>query len=556
MKHRLIFFKIKIIKRLFVFECFLLIFFLIFSNWLFWSTFKVDAQNNQILIDTKLWSDFGSHLPLIRSFSLGTNFPPEYPIFSGEPTKYHFLFYALVGLLERVGVRLDVALNTLSMIGFLTLLVTIFFLAKLLFKSKTVGILTIIFFLFNGSLSFLEFFKIHPLSLETPREIFNNVNFPSFGPYDGKIVSAFWNLNIYTNQRHLAFAYAWVLILVLIFLRIILHEKKISTKNSVFLGLILGMLPLFHSGVFSMGLLIFSLFFLLFKNYRLPLLFFLLSASVLGLPQMLFLKSGLNNSMIHFHPGYLIAGNLNFFSFLNYWLLNLGLGFLFIPIGFLLSNQTQKKVLIAFSSLFLIANVFQFSPEMAANHKFFNLWLIIGNMFSAWAIVWLWQQRWTRTFLIIVSFLFVFSGIIDFFAIKNDSTSVIVDTPANPDILWIKNNTLPEAIFLNSSYFLHPASLAGRRIFLGWPYFPWSVGYDVDTRSQILKEIYKGNNLQIVCQSLKNNKINYITTEEPQPESEFEINYDFFRENFPILYQNPSSHNFSIYEVKETCDSS
>jgi hypothetical protein len=526
---------------------------LIFSNWLFWSTFRVDVKNGQILIDSKLWSDFASHLPLIRSFSWGANFPPEFPLFSGEPIGYHFLFYALVGFLERISVRLDWALNILSTIGFFGLLSAIYFLAKLLFKSRVVGTLAVIFFLFNGSFSFFEFLKARPLSWETPWEIFNNTIFPSFGPYDSKIVSAFWNLNIYTNQRHLALAYAWVLTLVLIFVKTIFANKQLSIKKSFFLGLILAVLPLFHGGVFLMALLIFGIFFLLFKKYRLPLFTFILTASVLGLPQILFLKLGATNQVLSLNPGYLIAKNLNLISFLNYWFLNLGLGFLFIPIGFWLSNQTAKKILLAFSSLFLVANIFQFSPEMAANHKFFNLWLIVGNMFSAWTIVWLWQKKWMKAAVPVIILLFTLSGIIDFFAIKNDSIYQISDAKANPEISWIKNHTPPSARFLNSSFLYHPASLAGRRVFLGWPYFAWSLGYDTNKRGLIQKEIFEGNDLETVCNLLRENKIDYLTTEEPPPHPEFGINYALFKENFPIFYRNPDNNNFTIYEAKQKC---
>ena len=68
-------------------------------------------KNNTIFIAAKAWSDFASHIPLIRSFSLGINFPPQYPLFPGEPIKYHFLFYYFVGILEKIGLNIGLALN-------------------------------------------------------------------------------------------------------------------------------------------------------------------------------------------------------------------------------------------------------------------------------------------------------------------------------------------------------------------------------------------------------------------------------------------------------------
>ncbi|HNQ17001.1 MAG TPA: DUF2298 domain-containing protein, partial [Candidatus Woesebacteria bacterium] len=137
----------------------ILVFCTIFSWWLMSSTFGY--RDGSIVIDSKLYSDFGAHLPLIRSFSLGWNFPPQYPFFIGEPIRYHYLFYLLIGLLERSGVRIDLAVNLLSAGGFSLLLFMIYIFAKTLFRSSLAGVLAVILFLFNGSLAWVEFFNQH-----------------------------------------------------------------------------------------------------------------------------------------------------------------------------------------------------------------------------------------------------------------------------------------------------------------------------------------------------------------------------------------------------------
>ena len=69
------------------------IFLLGFAWALMWKTFRVNQAGN-LEIATKVWSDFAATIPLIRSFSLGDNFPPQYPLFAGPPIRYHFLFFA------------------------------------------------------------------------------------------------------------------------------------------------------------------------------------------------------------------------------------------------------------------------------------------------------------------------------------------------------------------------------------------------------------------------------------------------------------------------------
>ncbi len=520
----------------------------VFSSWLMWHTFSY--QNHTFYIATKAWSDFAAHLPLIRSFSWGFNWPPQYPLFPGQSIHYHFLFYALVGFLEKAGLSIDWALNLPSVLVFMTLILAIYFLAKLFFKSRFVSFLSVILFLFNGSLSFLEFFKLHPISLRTPIEIWQNNNFPSFGPYDGKIVSAFWNLNIYTNQRHLALAFVLILGAIIFILKPIAQNQKITSRRTILIGLLLGAMPFIHSAGFIMAIIIFASLFLLLKNQRQSLLIITLMALVLGLPQIFLTQGAGATRNFQLSPGYLIAGHLTLVNFINYWGLNLGLSLFLIPLGFFKANSLAKKVFLAFCSLFLIGNLFQFSPEIAANHKFFNLFLIVGNIFTAYALFLAWQRKILGKILVAVLIFFLtLSGFIDFFPIKNDPLYAIDDAPKNPDIEWIKENTPPSSVFLNSSYLYNPASLAGRKIFLGWPYFAWSAGYDTNKRSETLRNILNPSNLPSVCSILKKEHLDYIEIEEPNSLENVSINYNFFKQNFIEIFKG----DITIYDVPLTC---
>ena len=524
---------------------------LAFSRWLMWHTF--DYQDGFIYIAPKAWSDFSAHIPLIRSFSWGKNWPPEYPLFPGEPIRYHFGFYLLVGWLEKIGLPLDWALNLPSLLSFAAMLIIVYLLGKLLFKKRAPAFLAVIFLLFNGSWSFLEFFKLYPLSWQTPQVIFKNNVFPSFGPYDGKIVSAFWNLNIYTNQRHLALAYFCLLLIIYLLLKKIRYQNKLNWGQILPITLILSLLPVLHKGVLIMAAVILASFFVYFPKLRRTLLVIGVTTTLLIFPQ-LFNQLGSSASGIAFRPGYLIPPPLTTAKFANYWFLNLGLSTMFIPLGFFLANQTAKKLFLSILPLFAIANLFQFSPEIAANSKFINLFLIIGNILSAWAIDRIFTKKiWGKFLAIPLIFLMIFSGIIDFFPIKNDRLGGIADAPKNPDVAWIKNHTPPDAVFLNSSYIFNPASLAGRKIFLGWPYFPWSMGYNLAKREKAFRSIYESQNKKDICRMLKENKLDYFTIENIGSSRDLpSINYIFFQRNFTPSYSS-SSTDIQIFEVNKNC---
>lgn len=534
-------------------EISLLIFSLAFSSWLMFHTFSYSHGN--ILIATKAWSDFSANIPLIRSFSFGSNFPPQYPLFPGQPIRYHFIFYMLAGFLEKIGIRIDYALNILSIIGFCGLLMMLYFLGKLLFKSKAVGVLSALLFLFNGSLSFLYFFHKYPLSRNTMSQIVTNQQFPSFGPYDSGIVSAFWNLNIYTNQRHLAFAHGLSLGLIFILISFAIQKKKMPIWLSVLLGIGLGMFFFFHIAVFLMTTIVLCIIFIFFPALRLPGFIILFIAGICTLPQYFYYKSASSSALLTFTPGYLIHDHLNVINFFTCWIANLGLHFFLIPLGFIIAPKTAKKIFLAILPIFFIGNLFQFSPEMAANHKFFSYFILIGEMFSAYFLVWLWKKsKYIKPLVLISCFFLIFSGLIDFFPVYNDNQLSIADYPQNPSIAWIMKNTSPASVFLNTAYIFDNASIAGRKIFFGWPYFSWSAGYDTNTRGKNMGEMLGATDKISSCRLLKHNNISYIEINQSGfTDPNVPHISSVYSQKFSAVYHN-DSQQYTIYDVAKSCN--
>jgi len=520
-----------------------------FSCLLMWKTFRLDPQGN-LLIASKVWSDFAATIPLVRSFSMGDNWPPEYPLFAGEPIRYHYGFYLVVGLIEKSGIPLDWALNIPSSIGLTLLLISIYLSGKIVFKSKTVGILSVLLFAFNGSFAFIEFFKRQHLSQNVLSAIIHSTDFNSFGPYDGKVVSAFWNLNIYTNQRHLALAYATFILICLFFYDRYKRGVSIRTKEALALGIIIGIFPFIHYPVFGMLGIMLGANFLLYPKLRKAIFLIGIISLTLAIPQIKYM--GISNRSASFYdPGYLID-DLSLVSFIKYWFLNLGFISIAAPVGFLLASRKQRKFFISFFILFIIGNLFRFSPEIAANHKFFNLFIIGVNALGAYFILYLWNKGVATKFIAAILFFFMtLSGLFDIFPIINDRLIAITDVKNNQVAKYILENTPKNSVFLNSSYLYHPASLAGRKIMMGWPYFPWSAGYDTYSRAEVMRDIYQSTSKSDVCQLLRKNNIDYLTIQDTQNFSDFPIiNTSFFQENFPIEY---SDGVISIIDVSKSC---
>src|SRR4030042_5180244 len=474
------------ILKKYLLEIILFTAFFIFSCLLMWKTFRLNSSGN-MEIATKAWSDFAATIPLIRSFSLGSNFPPQYPIFAGPPIRYHFIFFMVVGFLEKIGVPLDWALNSISTLGFISLLIAIYLVGKIIFKSKAVGTLSVTLFLF----------------------------------------------------------------LLFIVYRYSKKPSSFSYTKSLILGILLGLTPFLHFSVFVMSGVSLMLFFIIYPKIRLKIFTAGFLALLLAIPQYLYMgRSEVETSFIH--PGYLIE-NLTTFNFLKYWFMNLGLTILLAPIGFMLAKKEQRNIIFPFLSFFIIGNIFQFTPDMPTNHKFFNLFLIGINFFTAFFLVKICIKNILGKVLVIIILpLLILSGVIDFFPIVNDRYMTIQDIPNNKVAKYIAENTPKDSVFLNSSYLYNPASLAGRKIFMGWPYFAWSAGYDTNKRQEEIKKLFNPYSQEAVCEDLNSKKIGFIEIQNPTNLENITINHSFFEKNFVLVFEIPTQ-NTKIYDVEKSC---
>lgn len=505
-----------------------------FSAWLMWHTFSYNPAESAMLISSKVWSDFGWHIPLIRSFSEGVNWPPENPIFPGEKIRYHFVFYALVGLLERLGVRIDWAFNLLSSFGFAAMLTLLFVLTKKLFNNAYVGLLAVILLLFNGSLAFGYYFLEQGLSWQSIINILSNSVYPAFGPWDGSQVAAIWNLNVYTNQRHLAPAIALALFAI--------YSLLYRRVNIIIFGLLLGSVLLINQAIFA-ALAIYLFWHFIFYRSERKYLFYSALAFIPWIVVSWYLVDV--GPHLQFKPGFLISGELTVKKFIIYWFYNFGLHAFLMPLGVLLAPKKLKYFGLVLLCLFAIPNLFQLSFDMFNNHKLFNFLMIFGVMFTAWSV-------WKLKILIVpLMLVLTFSGVIDFFATKNDTYLYLHDRPRDKTVEFINMHIPAGSVILNSTWFYHPANLAGKPIFSGYTYFTWSHGHDSYNREKTQVEIYRSTNRMEACRLLKENNIKFVELND-RPENYIQPNFDFWKANFIEVFRSDLNH-LSIYDVDSSC---
>jgi len=90
-------------------------------SWMMFASFN--SGGGKLKIANPEYSDFGPNTAIMQSFAVGHNFPTEYPHFSGDRMRYHFLFYFQAGNLEFLGLDPAWSLNLLSITTLVAMLI-------------------------------------------------------------------------------------------------------------------------------------------------------------------------------------------------------------------------------------------------------------------------------------------------------------------------------------------------------------------------------------------------------------------------------------------------
>lgn len=511
------------------------------SLYIFIKTFSYDFLTGQFLIASNVYSDFGVHIPLIRSFSMGENFPAEVSFFAGKTVAYHFIFDFYTGILEFLGLRIDLAFNILSSFSFLFLLITIWHLARVIFKDIKIAIVSIALFLFNSDLSFINFFRENKLDFSLLSSFWHNSFYSGNGPLGSDTIAVYWNLNTFVNQRQLVFGMLFVTFVVYM----LLTQKETRNRSyywPILLGVLLGLFPLWHSSMFISTYFLLLSFFIFsgsfYTKMRENIAVLGITGFIIALPQLWFITSSSTNP-ITFQPGFILFSELTLNNFIVFWLWNFGANIILCIFGYQIATPQQKKIFLISLSLFIIPNMLKFSSDMANNHKFINLWIIWMNMFSAYVLVWIFRKKLLGKLLALLFLvLLTMSGVLNFLVIKNDVYAKIQDYPGNNFMVWMRYYIPSRDIVISNGEIYDPASLLGKRVFLGRAYYVETYGGFPYERAKQVNWFFSTNNLEEMKKFIKLNEIRYIILYKNNfAKNSRNFDEKIFKENFRLQYE-------------------
>ena len=516
-----------------------------------------------------VYGDYAPHTAMMRSFSLGNNFPTQYPHYGGADVKYHFMFQFLAGNLEYLGLRLDLAYNLLSIGSLLGFLMLLYELALRITGRMCCGIWTIILFFFRSGMAFWRFLWEHLQAGDLLTVLQENTAFIGYTENENW---GLWNFNVYLNQRHLAFGLLLVTLALYLFMDWleagISHEEKglqwlgkrftapetwkcRQPEKALFMGLFLG-LGAFWNGAAVIGGLLILMGFAIFSDGKLD---YLITALVTVFFSFLQTKIFIRGSAMGFqlYLGFL-AEEKTPWGVVKYLFWMGGIFFLGL-LGLVVFLRRKGRVL---AVSFLIPTIFAFTILMTVdinvNHKYIMISYAFLGILWAWAVCSLWRGKVIKKILaVVLAVCLTVTGVYDFVVIlKGNGYGHRIAINMNSELTaWLAENLDKNDLLLTPEYSINEVTMSGVMLYCGWPYYAWSAGYDTYYRAAQAVTIYTTFDSELLKNLVKQEKITYILYEEDSQFEGQDCREDVIAENYELVYENPGG-SIRIYKTSES----
>lgn len=557
------------------------LFFVLLFAFIYWTMHYVFFMKDETLHSGfSIFSDFSPHTAMIRSFSYHDNFPTQYPHYGGADVKYHFMFQFLAGILEYLGMRIDIAFNLISATSLWAFLVLLYFFAKQLTGYTATGVISVLLFFCRSSFAGLEKL-VQTIASGEWEEFWSNTIFIGYTNHEDW---GLWNYNVFLNQRHLAFGLLIAIIVIMYFVNhlnwfdktekekpekcteriradaMTLWENAFASKEAwlpenwkeaAAFGIMLGALSFWNGAVVIAALLI--LFgFAMFSNHKLDYLVTAIIAVILAFIQThFFMDSSVGQNISTKYCFGFLADELTVRGVIIYMLRLSGIFFIGVLIFLFVLKGKFRSMIFAFLLPVVFAFTVSMTPDIAVNHKYIIIATIFLNIFWAYAIVTMWKQRGAIGIILkclaaLLLTVLMITGAYDMLTIYNvDKNSLAVDMNSNLTA-WLKENLTEKDLILTGEDSMSETTFAGVMLYNGWPYYAWSAGYDTDARAANAIEIYTSTDTEKVKKLAKEEGITYILYQYGMTYEENECTDEAIKEVFKCVFDNGYTQ---IYEV-------
>lgn len=552
--------------------------------WLIFSRALIEKPDGLYTGVLNNYGDLPFHISVITRFVYGQNFPPEDPTFAGARFTYPFLTDFISAIFVRCGASLRDSLFLENWTVGVALVGVLHRFAQQLVRNRIAALVTPLLVILNGGFGWAM--------------LFSDVN-----KSDGGVLDVLKHIpHSYTILPDVAQGWRWgnavtsLLVpqrgfLLGIPLAVIAFTqwwaamrgkeqnaksqaqgvtRKLSSSESAdseatslpfalnspptrrmfAAGVVAGFLPLIHAhsfiAVMGVGACLAPLNWRQWRRW----LIFLVVASVIAGPQLLWSTHGTavsTRSFIGWEFGW-GHGSENFFWF---WIKNTGLFIPLLVIALLWKSEdylVSRKLLwfyLPFTLCFIIPNILKLAPWIWDNVKVLFYWWIASAPIVALVLASLWENKiWTRVLAAALFVVLTLAGGLDVFALLTQQGEYQeFDRDGVAFAEMIKRVTPARSTILHAPIHNTPVFLTGRRSIIGYPGHIWTHGIDFGPRETDVKRIYGGS--VDAADLLSKYGVDYVVID-PQEHSVMPVNDAFFS-HYPEVATIGAYH---LYKIK------
>ncbi len=451
--------------------------------------------------------DLPFHLGVTSSFAYGGNFPPQDPTFAGTGFAYPYLSDVLAAMFVSLGASMRDAFFVENLFLGLALVGLIYRFTRVLTADRLAGFLAPVLILFSGGLGWLLLFDD---ARTTEGGLFAVLGHLTHD-YSIGVAPFRWGNAVTTllvTQRSLLLGLPIALIaLTLLWKLIHVDASRVAAVRppavALAAGLLTGCLPLVHAHSFIVVMGTAFLLGILFRQWREGRwrwwLVYVVAALTLALPQIWWST----------HDSLASAGTFFGIEFgwdhgdeniAWFWFVNTGL---FIPLAVIAAiwprrpwpaSRSLLLFTLAFSAWFIVPNVMKLAPWVWDNIKVLVYWfvgfvplvaLLLSKLLRSGPVL--------KVAGVSAMLTLTLAGTLDVWRVVSGQTEYgEFDRDGIALAAAIRQETPPDALFLNAPIWNAPVFLTGRPTLLGYIGHVWSRGLPYADREADIKRIYAG----------------------------------------------------------------
>ncbi len=525
----------------------------VFCAYLLHTHVLLPHADGSLWVGQSTYGDLGMHLGFVESLYQQGKFPPEYSIYPGQRIDYPFLVDAASASLRFFGLSLRMSVIVPSTVMLFAVFLGFWLLADSIAEKLAPTLMAWLLFVCNGGFGFvlfltgkysfsdlLEGFYITPTNLVDE---------------DLRWVNVICDMLI-PQRTTMA---GWCVVLAALYLLITALKKTVSEgsgrREFFVLAAVAGSMPMIHTHSFlALGMLSGGWFFAFLdqarKNGRLRALVmnYVLYGGVcmaLALPQLLIwtFDAASSGNLLWINPGW-VHGDMNWLWF---WIVNCGVVFCVMLVMMFFLRGSRARLFWGAAALFALSNLVAFQPNPYDNNKLLYIWYMVVDIL---ACTWLWEQL---TRIRVRALACAAAGVLAVLGVLSGTMSLLREAVGEYQLLsaeqvaaaeFIEENTPADSIFLTSTAHTNPVSvLTGRNILCGAAMYLYYHGVEYQEREAQLPQMYQGGSAFKKYAGEYGVDYVYIGSSEY---SSYAVDYDYFAENYPCIYQ---QGGISIFQI-------